>query len=157
MQLFPTRSKYLLQISEKFNRLVDLFILNIKMNVVVAVKQYITKMIDDSGQGMKLLLMDKETVCIKFIQLDIINHLFFLFKTSIVSMVYAQSEILQKEVYLFEQIENNNREAMKHMTCICFIRPTQKNIEALCNELRKPNYGSYYICKNSINLIRRFS
>ena len=33
------------------------------MNVIVAVKQYITKMIDDSGPGMKVLLMDKETVC----------------------------------------------------------------------------------------------
>ena len=33
------------------------------MNVIIAVKQYITKMIDDSGPGMKVLLMDKETVC----------------------------------------------------------------------------------------------
>lgn len=32
------------------------------MNVIVAVKQYITKMIDDAGPGMKVLLMDKETV-----------------------------------------------------------------------------------------------
>ena len=33
-----------------------------KMNVIVAVKQYITKMIDDAGEGMKVLLMDKDTV-----------------------------------------------------------------------------------------------
>ena len=32
------------------------------MNVILAVKQYVTKMIVDSGQGMKVLLMDKETV-----------------------------------------------------------------------------------------------
>ena len=32
------------------------------MNVIVAVKQYITKMIDDVGEGMKVLLMDKDTV-----------------------------------------------------------------------------------------------
>ena len=32
------------------------------MNVVFAVKQYIAKMIEDSGAGMKVLLMDKETV-----------------------------------------------------------------------------------------------
>lgn len=32
------------------------------MNVILAVKQYVTKMIADSGQGMKVLLMDKETV-----------------------------------------------------------------------------------------------
>ena len=32
------------------------------MNVILAVKQYVTKMIEDSGPGMKVLLMDKETV-----------------------------------------------------------------------------------------------
>lgn len=32
------------------------------MNVVLAVKQYVSKMIEDSGPGMKVLLMDKETV-----------------------------------------------------------------------------------------------
>lgn len=35
----------------------------IKMDVIVAIKQYVTKMIDDAGPGMKVLLMDKETVC----------------------------------------------------------------------------------------------
>lgn len=32
------------------------------MNVILAVKQYVTKMIEDSGPGMKVFLMDKETV-----------------------------------------------------------------------------------------------
>lgn len=32
------------------------------MNVTLAVKQYISKMIESSGPGMKVLLMDKETV-----------------------------------------------------------------------------------------------
>lgn len=32
------------------------------MNVISAVKLYITKMIDESGPGMKILLMDKQTV-----------------------------------------------------------------------------------------------
>lgn len=32
------------------------------MNVTQAVKQYITQMIKDSGAGMKVLVMDKETV-----------------------------------------------------------------------------------------------
>ncbi len=32
------------------------------MDVVVAVKQYITRMIKESGAGMKVLLMDKQTV-----------------------------------------------------------------------------------------------
>ncbi|KAH3840997.1 hypothetical protein DPMN_114455 [Dreissena polymorpha] len=83
-------------------------------------------MIDDSGPGMKVLLMDKET-------------------TSIVSMVYAQSEILQKEVYLFERIESTGRETMKHLKCICFLRPTKENVDLLAQELRMSKYGQYYI------------
>lgn len=34
------------------------------MNVILAVKQYISKMIEGCGGGMKVLLMDRETVCI---------------------------------------------------------------------------------------------
>uniref|UniRef100_A0A8C8FV26 Vacuolar protein sorting-associated protein 45 n=1 Tax=Oncorhynchus tshawytscha TaxID=74940 RepID=A0A8C8FV26_ONCTS len=76
------------------------------MNVTLAVKQYISKMIENSGPGMKVLLMDKET-------------------TSIVSVVYTQSEILQKEVYLFERIDSQSRDNMKHLKAICFLRPTK--------------------------------
>ena len=97
------------------------------MNLVSAVRNYVGKMIDDSGVGvMKILLMDKETI-------------------SVVSMVYAQSELLQREVYLFELLNNFNREPMRHLKCICFIRPTRENIENLCNELRNPNYNLYFI------------
>ena len=50
---------------------------------------------------------------------------------SIVSMVYAQSEILQKEVYLFELISNKGRETMKHLNAICYLRPTQVSCSPL--------------------------
>lgn len=40
-------------------------------------------------------------------------------------MVYTQSEILQKEVYLFERIDSQNRDNMKHLKAICFLRPTK--------------------------------
>lgn len=32
------------------------------MNITLAAKVYIKKMIDDAGEGMKMLLMDNETV-----------------------------------------------------------------------------------------------
>ena len=32
------------------------------MDVIVAARKYITKMIEDSGPGMKVLMLDKETV-----------------------------------------------------------------------------------------------
>lgn len=34
------------------------------MNVLLAVKMYIGKMLQDSGPGMKVLLMDRETVSV---------------------------------------------------------------------------------------------
>ncbi|PNF35932.1 Vacuolar protein sorting-associated protein 45 [Cryptotermes secundus] len=102
------------------------------MNVVAAVKMYITRMAEESGPGMKVLLMDKQT-------------------TSIVSMVYGQSEILQKEVYLFERIDSGGqRESMKHLKCITFLRPTKENIALLSWELRYPRYGVYYIYFSNI-------
>ena len=61
-------------------------------------------------------------------------------------MVYAQSEILQKEVFLFERIDVGSRESMKHLKCICFLRPTKDNIDLLGRELKSPKYGFYYIC-----------
>uniref|UniRef100_A0A646QDT7 Vacuolar protein sorting-associated protein 45 n=1 Tax=Hemiscolopendra marginata TaxID=943146 RepID=A0A646QDT7_9MYRI len=97
------------------------------MNVITAVKLYVSKMIEESGPGMKVLLLDREM-------------------TSIVSMVYAQSEILQKEVFLFERIDTGGlREAMKHLKCIAFLRPTKENVELLSQELKSPKYGLYYI------------
>ncbi|XP_013142313.1 PREDICTED: vacuolar protein sorting-associated protein 45 [Papilio polytes] len=97
------------------------------MNVIKALKMYITKMTEESGPGMKVILMDKET-------------------TSIVSMVYSQSEILQKEVYLFERIDNPSKfDNLKHMKCIVFLRPTSENIALLSRELRCPKYGVYFI------------
>ncbi|EOA92932.1 Vacuolar protein sorting-associated protein 45 [Anas platyrhynchos] len=60
-------------------------------------------------------------------------------------MVYTQSEILQKEVYLFERIDSFNREPMKHLKAICFLRPTKENVEYLIQELRRPKYSIYFI------------
>ena len=59
--------------------------------------------------------------------LFIISFIYFLLlsKTGVVSMVYTQSEVLQKEVYLFERIDTSGRETMKHLKAICFLRPTR--------------------------------
>lgn len=63
-------------------------------------------------------------------------------------MAFSQSEMLQKEVYLFERIDmQHSNDRMKHLKCIIFVRPTKNNIALLCNELRNPRFGSYYICK----------
>ena len=40
-------------------------------------------------------------------------------------MVYSQTEILQKEVYLIERVEQGGRETMSHLKAICLLRPTE--------------------------------
>lgn len=74
-------------------------------------------------------------------------------------MVFAQSEMLQKEVYLFERIDTISRsggrhddtggggESMKYLKCIVFLRPTEDNIAQLQCELKNPRYGQYHVCK----------
>ncbi|VVC43830.1 Hypothetical protein CINCED_3A017831 [Cinara cedri] len=102
------------------------------MDLIQAVKLYIVKMTEDCGPGMKVLLMDKTT-------------------TSIVSAVFSQSEILQREVYLFEQLTStSSTDNMYHMKCITFLRPTRENVSLLCKELRNPRYGYYYIYFSNI-------
>lgn len=41
------------------------------MNVVAALKFYITRMTEESGPGMKVLLMDKQTVRYYFLRLHL--------------------------------------------------------------------------------------
>ncbi|XP_060535009.1 vacuolar protein sorting-associated protein 45 [Cylas formicarius] len=104
------------------------------MNVISAVKAYVVKMTEESDPGMKVLLMDKET-------------------TGVISMVYGQSEIQQKEVFLLERIDSPNyanSTGLRYLKCLVFLRPTPQNIEALCAELRDPKYGAYYVYFSNI-------
>ncbi|KAK3817205.1 MAG: Sec1-like protein [Benniella sp.] len=95
------------------------------MNTIVALQFYIDKMLGDTP-GMKVLLLDQET-------------------TPIISMVATQSHLLRKETYLVDRIENNTRDKMRHLKCVCFLRPTAASIEKLIQELRDPCYGDYYL------------
>ncbi|KAL0086473.1 Sec1-like protein [Phycomyces blakesleeanus] len=95
------------------------------MNVIKAVQHYVDKMIDDVP-GMKALLLDIET-------------------TPIVSLVMTQSALLTKECYLIDRVDNRNRGKMKHLKCICFLRPTPETIRYLIDELRDPAYGDYFL------------
>lgn len=79
---------------------------------------------------------------------NVIVLIFRNFQTSIVSMAYSQSEMLQKEVYLFERLDApRSPERMKYMKCLVFIRPNKNNVSLLSAELKAPKYGSYYICE----------
>ncbi|KJH52431.1 Sec1 family protein [Dictyocaulus viviparus] len=102
------------------------------MDVLGTARAYIKEMVNLAGPQMKVILMDKET-------------------TTIVSCAFAQSEMMQKEVYLFERLDSPiPREPIKHLKCLVFIRPTANNIQLLSTELRNPRYAQYYIYFSNI-------
>ncbi|ETW07924.1 hypothetical protein H310_02328 [Aphanomyces invadans] len=97
------------------------------MDAIGAVKSYIDKILGDSQlEGMKALLLDAET-------------------TKIISMVVSQSQILEKQVFLVEQLGANAHEKMVHLKAAVLIRPTIRNMELLKTELKSPKYGEYHI------------
>lgn len=108
------------------------------MDVSAAVQNYVTK-IAGTGEGaaasqaskMKILLLDSETV-------------------SIVSTAITQSALLKHEVFLIDRLDNSSRERMRHLRCLCFVRPSPDSIQFLIDELREPKYGEYNIYFSNI-------
>ncbi|KAM3139618.1 hypothetical protein pb186bvf_008263 [Paramecium bursaria] len=83
--------------------------------------------------GIKCLILDQET-------------------TGIVSLIYSQSQILKKDVYLIEKIELQNKTKLQHMKVIYLLRPTQENQKFLIEELKNNRFSEYYIYfTNTIN------
>ncbi|KAI9793629.1 MAG: vacuolar protein sorting-associated protein 45 [Piccolia ochrophora] len=113
------------------------------MDVVQAVSGYVSKMVSvgDSASGtpsakMKILLLDSDTV-------------------SIVSTATTQSALLSHEVYLIDRLDNRAREKMRHLRCLCFVRPSPDSVQFLVDEFREPKYGEYNIYFS--NVIRKSS
>lgn len=108
------------------------------MDVAAAVQTYISK-IAGVGEGaaasqsskMKILLLDSDTV-------------------SIVSTAITQSALLKHEVFLVDRIENAQRERMRHLRCLAFVRPSPDSLQYLIDELREPKYGEYSIYFSNI-------
>ncbi|CAI4211431.1 unnamed protein product [Parascedosporium putredinis] len=101
------------------------------MDIAQVVSGYLTKVVTTgdvatTSAKMKILLLDKETV-------------------SIVSTATTQSALLNHEVYLIDRIDNTNREKMRHLRCLCLVRPSPESIQFLIDELRNPLYGEYYL------------
>ncbi|KAK6277195.1 hypothetical protein POUND7_017518 [Theobroma cacao] len=97
------------------------------MVLVSAVRDYVNRMLQDIS-GMKVLILDSQTV-------------------SIVSVVYSQSELLQKEVFLVELIDSisKSKESMSHLKAVYFLRPTSENIQHMRRQLSNPRFGEYHL------------
>eukprot|EP01032_Pedospumella_encystans_P030347 gene30347-34255_t len=104
---------------------------NAKKDVIASIRFYVDKVVSDpSIGGMKALLLDSAT-------------------TRIVSMVYSQTQILEKEVYLVEQL-GKNHEGMNHLKAALYIQPTEANYELLVRELQAPKFKEYHIFFSNI-------
>ena len=91
-----------------------------------AIKNYVDKIVTDpSVGGMKALLLDPAT-------------------TKVVSMVYSQTQILEQEVYLVEQL-GKHHEPMTHLKAAIFVQPTEANLALLLRELKDPKFAEYHI------------
>ena len=108
------------------------------MDLVQAAAGYVSRIISagDSTTGtgsakMKILLLDRDTV-------------------SIISTAATQSSLLNHEVYLIDRLDNASREKMRHLRCLCFVRPSADSVQLLVDELRDPKYGEYHLYFSNI-------
>ncbi|KAL6504490.1 vacuolar protein sorting-associated protein 45 [Orobanche gracilis] len=97
------------------------------MVMVTVVRDYINRTLHDIS-GMKVLILDSHTV-------------------SIVSVVYSQSDLLQKEVFLVELVDSISmwKEPMSHLKAVYFLRPTPENIQLMRRQLSAPRFGEYHL------------
>lgn len=110
------------------------------MNLFTAADFYINRLVNSQARvgstslveqnRIKALLLDKDT-------------------TSTISMCATQSELLNHEIYLVDTIENGNRDVMRHLRCLVYVKPTEETIQALVQELENPRYGDYHIFFNN--------
>ena len=109
------------------------------MDVFQSVSGYITKMVstgdststsNSAAAKMKILLLDRDTV-------------------PIISAATTQSALLNHSVYLTDRIDNQEREKMRHLRCLVFVRPSPDSVQFLVDEMREPRYGEYYICTST--------
>lgn len=124
------------------------------MDIFQTVSGYITKMVSagDAAQSqaaakMKVLLLDNETVC--SLMFESLRYTSNPAQVPIVSSATTQSALLNHNVYLTDRLDNQEREKMRHLRCLAFLRPSSDSIQFLIDELREPKYGEYHICMSA--------
>ncbi|KAJ4460877.1 putative vacuolar protein sorting 45A [Paratrimastix pyriformis] len=66
---------------------------------------------------------------------------------SMINAIFTHSELVQKNVFLLENIEIQARSTMPPcvLHAIVFVRPTRQNIDLLCREIRCPKFARYHL------------
>jgi len=55
------------------------------------------------------------------------------------------NDIMSKQVYLVDSIENEPSESVRHMKAIVIARPTRESIQRLEEHLRSPKFVEYHL------------
>jgi vacuolar protein sorting-associated protein 45 len=102
-------------------------------SLLQSTQDYVTKMLGING--MKSLILDNET-------------------TLMISTIYGQSQLIQREVYLIENLQvfanaanvkkSMEKENYHHLKALVFIRPSEKNFNALKSLLTSHKYKEYH-------------
>lgn len=98
------------------------------MHLIEPIRICVDDIIRATGSGMKAMVLDE-------------------FTTSVIGSAYGRSEMLLREVYLFEYIDSmfESTERLNNLKCILILRPTKENVQLLCEELNHPHYRTYYL------------
>ncbi|CCK72900.1 Vps45p KNAG_0M00470 [Huiozyma naganishii CBS 8797] len=78
----------------------------------------------------KVLLLDKNT-------------------TPTLSVCATQTELLEHEIYLIDTVENAERDVMRQLKCLVYVKPTDETLACLVRELQSPKYGEYHLFFNN--------
>jgi hypothetical protein len=65
-----------------------------------------------------------------------------------ISLVMSQSRLFEQDVFLVDYLENEARQPQRSLSCVCLLRPTSKNFEAVAAEVAEPRYAQYHLCKD---------
>jgi hypothetical protein len=104
------------------------------MDLYKVAKNYIDRILSSNNEedkAIRVLILDHNTA-------------------PIISLVSTQSDLLKKEVYLVDRLENENRDKLRNLKCICFLKPDDSTITKLSQEIENPRYASYEIYFNNI-------
>jgi len=127
------------------------------MDVVKAVQGYITKIVNGTT-GIKVLLLDNNTVPPISLNSSVLMARLPSYplqqRNPPSSTMKSTSSSIPPTHFssntVASRLENSSRDRMRHLKCICFVRPTASTIQLLVNELREPKYGEYSIYFSNI-------
>ncbi|OHT05931.1 Vacuolar protein sorting-associated protein 45 [Tritrichomonas foetus] len=97
------------------------------MNIQGSAFKYVEHMIRNTV-GVKALLLDKETL-------------------NFISVAATKTELYSNEVAIIEELSSRLQKPIdpqvQSISCVCILRPTNSNVDMLCQELRSPHFSKY--------------